>query len=57
MKKNMKRVPVEHKLGCGPASGIFGNVTDVHSDPLSPLVAKNILSFLFHDLAPTRPPS
>ena len=37
---------VEHQLGGGLATGIFGNAGDVQSDALSFLVAKNVLSFL-----------
>ena len=37
---------VQHQLGCGLATGIFGNTGDIESDALSCLVAKNIVSFL-----------
>ena len=47
---------VEHQLGGGLATGIFGNTGDVQSDALSFLVAKNVLSFLLEGLTPTGPP-
>ena len=47
---------VQHQLGGGLASGIFGNTGDIQSDTLSFLVAKNVVSFLLHGLTPTRPP-
>ena len=37
---------VEHQLGGGLATGIFGNAGNVQLDALSFLVAKNVLSFL-----------
>ena len=47
---------VQHELGGGLATGIFGNAGNVQSDPLPFLVAENILSFLLKGLTPTGPP-
>ena len=47
---------VQHELGRGLATGIFGNAGNVQSDPLPFLVTKNVLSFLLEGLTPTGPP-
>ena len=47
---------VEHELGGGLATGIFGDAANVQSDTLPFLVAENILSFLLEGLTPTGPP-
>ena len=47
---------VQHELGSGLATGIFGNAANVQPDPLPFLVAKNVVSFLLEGLTPTGPP-
>ena len=47
---------VEHELGGGLATGVFGNAGNVQSDTLPFLVAKNVLAFLLKGLTPTGPP-
>ena len=47
---------VQHELGSGLATGIFGNAGNIQSDTLPFLVAKNVLSFLLKGLTPTGPP-
>ena len=47
---------VQHELGRGLATGIFGNAGNVQSDPLPFLVTKNVLSFLLEGLTPAGPP-
>ena len=46
---------IQHELGRGFATGIFGNATDIESDPLPFLVAENVLSSLLEGLTPTGP--
>ena len=47
---------VQHELGGGLASGVFGNAANVQSDALSFLVTKNVVSFLLEGLTPAGPP-
>ena len=47
---------VQHELGRGLASRIFGNTGNIQTDALPFLVAKNIVSFLLEGLTPTGPP-
>ena len=47
---------IQHELGGGLATGVFGNTGNVQSDALSFLVAKNVVSFLLEGLTPTGPP-
>ena len=47
---------VQHELGRGFATGIFGNAGNVQSDPFPFLVTKNVVSFLLEGLTPTGPP-
>ena len=47
---------VEHELGRGFATRIFGNAGNVQSDAFSCLVAKNLLAFLLESLTPVGPP-
>ena len=47
---------VQHELGGGLATGVFGNTGNVQSDTLPFLVAKNVLAFLLKGLTPTGPP-
>ena len=47
---------VQHELGRGLATGVFGNAGNVQSDALSFLVAKNVVSFLLEGLTPAGPP-
>ena len=47
---------VQHELGSGFATGIFGNAGNVQTDPFPFLVAKNVVSFLLEGLTPTGPP-
>ena len=47
---------VQHELGRGFATGIFGNAGNVQSDPFPFLVTKNVVSLLLEGLTPTGPP-
>ena len=47
---------VQHELGRGLATGIFGNAGNVQSDALPFLVTKNVLSFLLEGLTSAGPP-
>ena len=47
---------VEHELGGGFATWIFGNAANVQTDALPLLVTKNIVSFLLESLTPAGPP-
>ena len=47
---------VQHELGRGFASGVFGNATDIESDTLPLLITKDVASFLLEGLTPTGPP-
>ena len=47
---------VQHELGGGLATGVFGNAGNVQSDAFPFLVAKNVVAFLLKGLTPTRPP-
>ena len=47
---------VQHELGGGLATGVFGNAGNVQSDPFPFLVAKNVLAFLLEGLTPAGPP-
>ena len=47
---------VQHELGGGLATGVFGNAGNVQSDALPLLVTKNVVSFLLEGLTPTGPP-
>ena len=47
---------VQHQLGGSLASVIFGNAGNIQWDALPILVTKNVVPFLLHSLAPTRPP-
>ena len=47
---------VQHELGGGLATSVFGNAADIESDTLPLLVTKNIVSFLLEGLTPTGPP-
>ena len=47
---------VQHELGRGFVTGIFGNAGNVQSDTLPFLVTKNVLSFLLEGLTPAGPP-
>ena len=47
---------VQHELGRGFATRIFGNAGNVQSDAFPFLVTKNVLSFLLEGLTPAGPP-
>ena len=47
---------VQHELGCGFATGIFGNAGNIQSDPFPFLVTKNVVAFLLKGLTPAGPP-
>ena len=47
---------VEHELGGGLATGVFGNAGNVQSDAFPFLVTKNVVAFLLEGLTPTGPP-
>ena len=47
---------VQHELGRGLATGVFGNAGNFQSDSFPFLVAKNVVSFLLEGLTPTGPP-
>ena len=47
---------VQHQVGGGLATWIFGNAADIESDPLPLLVTKNIVSVLLEGLTPAGPP-
>ena len=46
---------VQHELGRGFATGIFGNTGNVQSDPFPFLVTKNVVAFLLKGLTLTGP--
>ena len=46
----------QHQLGRGLASGLFSDAANVQTDPLPPLVTKDVVSFLFEGLTPAGPP-
>ena len=47
---------VQHELGGGLATGVFGNAADVQTNALPLLITKNIVAFLFEGLTPAGPP-